>query len=76
VRFLKKYRCNIEATDRFGCTPLFYAVSWRRKSTILLLLSLGSNPNHQDKKGRRYFDNIYYNDKIKINNNNIIKMII
>ena len=48
--YCKKFNANI--TDKFGATPLHYAIMSIEESNIQALLSLKSDINAQDAKGK------------------------
>ncbi|CAF1169326.1 unnamed protein product, partial [Didymodactylos carnosus] len=53
IKFLiEECKCNIEAEDVNGCTPIFYAVTMGHGHACKVLLDLKANPNHQDNRGR------------------------
>lgn len=44
---------EVDKTDDGGCSALFYAVTLGHADCTNLLLNYGSDPNIQDKRGRR-----------------------
>ncbi len=54
---------DIDVADNNGSSPLFYAVTLGHVDCTNLLLSYGADPNKQDKKGRRFVEQIklYFN---------------
>lgn len=45
---------NVDVIDSNGCTALFYAATLGHADSTQLLLSLGAEPNRQDRKGRTW----------------------
>ncbi|XP_013394577.1 ankycorbin [Lingula anatina] len=43
---------KVDSLDKNGCTPLFYSLTMLHLHCANILLELGADPNHQDKKGR------------------------
>lgn len=43
---------QVDLMDSNGCSPLFYAVTLGHADATRVLLTLGAQPNRQDRKGR------------------------
>jgi len=52
VRELLAEGANVNANDRFGKTPLMYALHWRKPRSLKLLLRRGASVNAVDNFGQ------------------------
>ena len=51
----------VDSKDRTaGCTPLFYAITLGHIDCVSVLLERGADASYQDKKGRRYVRDIWW----------------
>lgn len=60
TKFLLELGLNVNSTNTFGKTPLFYAIEFKRKDIISLLLEYGANVN------KKYINN---NEKLALSAN-------
>lgn len=50
---LRRGGAEVDSLDKYGCTPLFYAITLDHVDCVRFLLDKYANPNHQDNRGRR-----------------------
>ena len=53
VNILKKHHANVDAQDKNGCTPIFYAITLGHTNCADVLIRNNANISYQDNKGRR-----------------------
>ena len=54
LAILVKRGAEVDSVDKYGCTPLYYAITLDHVACVKFLLDKNANPSHQDNRGRRY----------------------